>query len=165
MEYATKISELKKRVRELWKNEEDIDIEELSRKYELEYVLTKNITTEELKEIRSESEKTNTDDLLTKDSTIKTKETLAFLHKNSKTLIEKAIKSENYGTALQAMNTLSKQVELTMKKLGELNPDKKNDIELNTTTFLEFLIRNLHNEEEAANEIAKHEKLTEEPTE
>ena len=166
MEYTQKIKELKEKVRELWMNKEDISPEDLSRKYELEYLVTKTTISQEIRELRSETEtNTETDSMLTTDSTIKTKETLAFLHKNSKKLIEEAIKTGNYGTALQAMNTLSKQVELTMKKLGELNPDKKNALELNQTTFLEFLMNNLKREEEAVDKEEKREKLTKEPTE
>ena len=141
--HQDKLNALRIKIRQLYTNKEDIDPDELSKKYEIEYITTKNTINEEITDLTT---KEPTDDMLTSDQTIKTKETLAFLHKNSKELIEKAISTGNYQTALAAMNTLSKQVELTMKKLGELNPDKKNELELNAPTFLEFLTKNLNKE-------------------
>lgn len=147
MDYDQKIQQLRIEIRKTLGEGNDIDQENLIRKYEIECGDVKKIVLEETNDLKNHKND-ESDTMLTQDLTIKTKETLAFLHKNSKDLIEKAIQTGNYQTALSAMNTLSKQVELTMKKLGELNPNNTTKTEIIPDDFLKFLTTNLKRENE-----------------
>ena len=81
--HQDKLNALRIKIRQLYTQQEDINPDELSKKYEIEYKLTQETINQEINDL---TQKQPTDDMLTSDQTIKTKETLAFLHKNSKSI-------------------------------------------------------------------------------
>jgi hypothetical protein len=138
---------LKNEIRTIFNSGETIDYIKLSKKYEMDIDLIRTICNKEIAQvIKEKQERCETEEaLLDTEGNIKTKESLAFLHDQSKKLIENAIDDGNYHIALQAMNTLSKQVELTMKKFGEFEK-KDTTSELFPDDFSEFLLQNLKRE-------------------
>ena len=139
---------LKAEIRTAYNNGLDIEFIELAELYGLDVNVVRKIAREEVNDIRASKVKDTKADakpLLDTQGNIKTKEALAFLQSKSQLLIEKSIDDGNYHVALQAMNTLSKQVEITMKKFGEF--DTKDKIgELFPDDFGEFLILNMKRE-------------------
>jgi len=98
------------------------------------------------------------EDFLEGDLTIKTKKSLAKLYSNAWRLFNEAMNNGAYSIALQTMNTLVRQIQLTMQSLGELSPNKDQGKAI-PKDFIEYLVKQMEDEglfkEDALNDEKK----------